>query len=137
MTAKKSLFEIAVCDPQGVILADSEPDQHRQQVPAVSGFRAAGERRPQREDYEYWLAKSQRRSISYPRALGVPGQQAPAMYVRVVVYPRLIEQEMIPTIQSHADDLNPSFDRLHRGGLRLLRDRVPPDRKTRQHAGFG
>ena len=99
MTRSKSLLEIAVCDPQGVILVDSEPGRPGVGFPAYPDFRPLVQG-GLLQKLRVLLGESPRYQLS--QGLGVP-QQPPAIYVRVVVYPRLIQRDMIPTLKSHAE----------------------------------
>ena len=99
MTATKSLFEIAVCDPLDTILSDSDPGQVGTKFPPYPDF----ERLVNGgliEKMRVMLSNSQAR-YQLSAVLGVANK--PQVYVRVVVWPGLIRQEMIPTIQSHAE----------------------------------
>ena len=100
MTAKKSpVIEIAVCDPQGIVLADT-------------GFSNAGNTCPAYAKFEPLVKGSLKRKISvltvdltkqkYQTSLELaPPNQKTAAIVSVIVDPRLIEVEIIPTLQSH------------------------------------
>jgi len=101
MTAKSSpVIEIGVCDPQGVILADT-------------GSSSAGNKCPAEASFEPLLKGSIAQKI---RALTVdadkkkyqvslelaPPNQKTAAIVNAIVDPRLIEREIFPTFMSHA-----------------------------------
>ncbi len=99
MTATNSpVIEVAVCDPQGVILADTAPTN------VGTRFRAYPE-------FEPLVAGSIRQKISVltgaahnyqiSREFASPGEKTQATF-HVVVLPRLIEQDIVPSLRSHA-----------------------------------
>ena len=102
MTAEKSpVIEIAVCDPQGVILADTLSistgnrfQPHPDFEPLVRGSL--------KQKLQVLTIDLEKQKYQVSEGLALAGQKQPAMYVRVVVYPRLIKQEIIPTVISHA-----------------------------------
>lgn len=99
MSASKVLLEVAVCNPQGEILADSEPKRVGVQFPPYPNFDPLVEG-------SLWHKLSvlfgESGYYQLAQGLGVVGQP-PDVYVRVVVYPRLIQQEMVPVLLSHAE----------------------------------
>jgi signal transduction histidine kinase len=99
MTASKSLLEIAVCDLQDKILIDSEPGRVGIKFSGYDDFRplASGSLI---NKLRVLVGDSPRYQLT--QALAVQGQPA-SMFVRVVIFPKLIQQEMVPTIQSHAE----------------------------------
>jgi hypothetical protein len=99
MTASKSLFEIAVCDPHDVILSDSDPGQVNAKFPSYEDFERlvkGGVIHKTRVLLSNSPAKYQLSEV-----LGV--KDKPEIYVRVVVWPGLIQREMIPTLLQHAE----------------------------------
>jgi len=101
MTAEHSpVIEIAVCDPQGVILADTVPLSVGTTFPAYPelGPLIGGSLRRKITVLAGSAAK-QRYQLS--QGLAPPGEKV-AVDVRVVVVPGLIEPEIIPAVQSHA-----------------------------------
>ncbi len=103
MSTSKSLYEIAVCDPQGVILVDSVPTPPGTKFPtALPDFGPLVNNGSLIEKMRVLLlAGSQKYQRS--QGLGVPNQPI-AIYVRVVVWPALMTQkEIIPIIQRHAE----------------------------------
>ncbi len=99
MTTSKLLFEIAVCDPQDVILSDSDPGQIGAKFPSYKDF----ERLVKGgviETTRVWLRNSQEK-YQLSKGLGVANK--PEIYVRVVVWPGLIQKDMIPTIRQHVE----------------------------------
>jgi len=99
MTASKSLYEIAVCDSQEVILSDSDPEQINKKCPSYPDF----ERLVKGgviEKTRVWL-KNLPQKYQLSKGLGVANK--PEIYVRVVVWPGLIQKDMIPTIWQHAE----------------------------------
>jgi hypothetical protein len=99
MTASKSLYEIAVCDSQEVILSDSDPEQINKKCPSYPDF----ERLVKGgviEKTRVWL-KNLPQKYQLSKGLGVGSK--PEIYVRVVVWPGLIQKDMIPTIWQHAE----------------------------------
>ncbi|PYT28358.1 MAG: hypothetical protein DMG57_15095 [Acidobacteria bacterium] len=99
MAASKSLLEVAVCDPNGEVLADSEPSRvgimflpYPDFRPLVKGNMIEKMRVLFGDTQKYQLVQG----------LGVPGQE-PSMYVRVVIYPRLLQKEIVPSVRSHAE----------------------------------
>jgi signal transduction histidine kinase len=99
MSASKSLLEIAVCDPNGEILVDTEPTSAGQKFPPYPDFQplVTGS---MIQKLRVLFGDSQKYQIS--QGLGVPGQP-PELYVRVVIYPRLIQREIMAVIRSHAE----------------------------------
>jgi hypothetical protein len=97
-SSKSSLLEIAVTDPQGVILLDI-PGRADSKFPADPDFRRLV-KSSLIEKMKVLLGDWQAR-YQLSQGLG-PLNQPPAIYVRVVVYPQLIRNEIIRTIQSHA-----------------------------------
>jgi signal transduction histidine kinase len=100
MTATKSpLLEIAICDPQGVILADSEANRIELKFPALPGFADLVDGSIVKK-IRVLAGAAQKYQLA--QGLNFPGQDRAAIYVRVMVDPRLIEEEIIPTVQAHA-----------------------------------
>ncbi len=98
MTSSKSLLEIAVCDPQDMILVDI-PGRAGAKFPSYPDFRPLVKGSLIRE-MRVLLGDSQ---AKYQLSQGLGAlNQPPAIYVRVVIYPELIRKEIIRTIQSHA-----------------------------------
>src|SRR5579862_4316262 len=100
MSTSKTLLEIAVCDPQGFILADSESNRIGLKFPPLPDFQELVRHSSLVQKIHVLTGAEQRYQLS--EGLAVSGLGTTAMYVRVVVYPRLIEDEIIPTIQAHA-----------------------------------
>jgi signal transduction histidine kinase len=98
MSNSKSLLEIAVCDPQGVILVDI-PGRPGIKFPDYPDFRPLV-KGSLIQKMKVLLADSQAKYQLF-QGLGAMNQP-PAIYVRVVVYPLLIREEIMRTIQSHA-----------------------------------
>jgi hypothetical protein len=93
------LYEIAVCDSQEVILSDSDPEQINKKCPSYPDF----ERLVKGgviEKTSVWL-KNLPQKYQLSKGLGVGNK--PEIYVRVVVWPGLIQKDMIPTIWQHAE----------------------------------
>ncbi len=100
MTSSESLIEIAVCDPQGVILVDSEPRRAGMKCPAYPDFRQLA-KGSLIQKMRVLLGDS---NAYYQLAQGLAApNQPPALYVRVVVHLELIRKDMIRAIQSHAN----------------------------------
>ena len=98
MTSSKSLLEIAVCDPQDMILVDI-PGRAGGKFPAYPDFRPLV-KGSLIQEMRVLLGDSQ---AKYQLSQGLGAlNQPPAIYVRVVIYPQLIRKEIIRTIQSHA-----------------------------------
>jgi signal transduction histidine kinase len=98
MSNSKSLLEIAVCDPQDVILVDI-PGRPGIKFPLYPDFRPLV-KGSLIQKMKVLLADSQAKYQLF-QGLGAMNQP-PVIYVRVVVYPRLIREEIMRTIQSHA-----------------------------------
>ncbi len=98
MAASKSLLEVAVCDPKGEILADSEPSRAGIPFPLYPDFRPLVKGNII-EKLRVLFGDTQKYQLV--QGLGVPGQE-PSMYVRVVIYPRLLQKEIVPSVRSHA-----------------------------------
>lgn len=102
MTAEKSpVIEIAVCDPQGVIVADTGPTSVGTTFPAYPEFEPLVEG-SLRQKITVLAGNATKQKYQLSQGLAPPGQQTPAAYVRVVVVPGLIEPEIVPTVRSHA-----------------------------------
>jgi len=99
MTASKSLYEIAVCDAHDVILSDSDPDQVNKKCPSYEDFARLVNASVIKKTSV--LLKNSPRKYQLSKGLGVGDK--PEIYVRVVVWPRLIQQDMIPTLMQHAE----------------------------------
>jgi signal transduction histidine kinase len=101
MSTSKSLYEIAVCDPQGVILVDSVPTPPGTRFPDLPDFEPLVHKGSLIDKMRViLLAGAQKYQRS--QGLGVPNQPI-AIYVRIVVWPALMTQkEIIPIIQRHA-----------------------------------
>lgn len=100
MTAKNSpVIEIAVCDPQGIILADTGPTNVGTRFPSYPDFQPLVEG-SLTQKIRVLAGNAAKYQLS--EGLAPPGQPTPATYFRVVVYPRLIEQDIVPSLQSHA-----------------------------------
>jgi len=102
MTAKKSpVIEIAVCDPQGGILADTGPMSAGNHCPAYPDFEPLvnGSIKQKIEVLTGDLTK-QRYQVSL--SLAAPPKQNTVAIVRAIVLPALIKTEIVPTFWSHA-----------------------------------
>ena len=99
MSTSKTLLEIAVCDPQGVILADSESNRIGSKFQLLPDFVDLVKYRSLIRKIKVLGGAQQRYQLS--EEVSVSGSDRTAMYIRVVVYPRLIEDEIIPTVQAH------------------------------------
>ena len=98
LTSSKSLLEIAVCDPQDMILVDI-PGRAGIKFPAYPDFRPLV-KGSFVQKMRVLLGDSQ---AKYQLSQGLGAlNQPPAIYVKVVVYPQLIREEIMRTIQSHA-----------------------------------
>ena len=99
ITASKSLYEIAVCDPQEVILSDSDPDQVGKKFPSYLDF----ERLVKGGVIEKTRVLLSNSPSKYQLSQGLGVANKPEIYVRVVVWPGLIQREMIPTLLQHVE----------------------------------
>jgi signal transduction histidine kinase len=98
MTAPKSpVWEIAVCDLQGVILADTDSVNVGNNVPSYPDFKPLVEGSLTKKIHVL-LGTSLRYQLSDRLGVG----QKPAVDIRILVDTRLIEEETIPTIQAFA-----------------------------------
>jgi signal transduction histidine kinase len=97
MSASHALLEIAVCDTWNKILVDSEPTSTGKIFPDYENFEPIVKN-------TNWLDKlrilNQQRSYKLEQALGPTGR--PELYVRVVIYPRLIAADIVPTLKKSA-----------------------------------
>ena len=101
MSTSKSLYEIAVCDPQGVILVDSVPTPTGTRFPNLPDFEPLAHKGSLIEKMRVLLLSGAQK-YQRSQGLGVPNQPT-AIYVRVVVWPALMTQkEIIPIIERHA-----------------------------------
>ncbi|HLM98894.1 MAG TPA: ATP-binding protein [Bryobacteraceae bacterium] len=102
MTAKKSpVIEIAVCDPQGGILADTGPISAGNNCPVYPDFEPLvnGSVNLKRQVLTGGLAKQ---SYQVSLKLAAPPKQNTVAIVRAIVLPGLIKTEITPTFQTHA-----------------------------------
>src|SRR5215469_11079652 len=99
MSKSNALLEIAVCDPQEVILTDSDPTKIGTRFPRLPKFEPLVE--GSLLDKMRVLLGSSAPKYQLYEALAEPGKP-PAAYVRVVVYPALIKKDITPSIQLHA-----------------------------------
>src|SRR5579863_10483264 len=99
MTASKSLFEIAVCDPQDVILSDSDPGQVNAKFPSYPDFDRLVKGGITQKTRVLLSNSPEKYQLS--EVLGV--KDKPEIYVRVVVWPGLIQKDMIPTLLQHVE----------------------------------
>jgi signal transduction histidine kinase len=98
MSASHALLEIAVCDNSGTILIDSDPKAQGKKFPHYADFRPIVAN-------TNWLDKvkilNQATSYQLEQPLGPRGK--PELYVRVVIYPRLIKAlDIVPTLKKSA-----------------------------------
>jgi len=98
LTSSKSLLEIAVCDPQDMILVDI-PGRAGIKFPAYPDFRPLV-KGSFVQKMRVLLGDSQAK-YQLSQGLGALNQPT-ATYVKVVVYQQLIREEIMRTIQSHA-----------------------------------
>ena len=99
MAATKALFEIAVCDPQGIILSDSDPGQVGTKFPTYPDF----EHLVNGGLIEKTRVLMNKSSARFQLSEGLGVANKPQIYVHVVVWLDPIQKEMIPTIKSHAE----------------------------------
>jgi signal transduction histidine kinase len=99
VTESQSLNEVAVCDLQGVILADSEPTRIGKIFPAYPDFQRLVEG-TLKEKLRVLFA-DYRKDYHLAQGLGAGGK--PEIYVKVVVYPGLIRSEIVPVVVRHAE----------------------------------
>jgi hypothetical protein len=100
MSTSKTLLEIAVCDQQGVILADSESNRKGLKYQPLPDFLDLVKNRSLIQKIKVLGGARQRYQLS--EEVAVSGQPKTIMYFRVVVLPGLIVNEIIPSIQALA-----------------------------------
>jgi signal transduction histidine kinase len=98
ITASHALLEIAVCDNNGEIIIDSDPNSQGKKVPPYPEFGPVLKAN--------WIDKvkilNQRASYQLEQPLGTPGKPE-KLYVRVVIYPAFIKaKDIMPTVQKSA-----------------------------------
>src|SRR5579885_346055 len=98
LTASHALLEIAVCDNRNEVLADSSPDRRGIIFPPYPDFRPV-------VNSSGWLDKirtltGDSKYYQLEQALGSGGQTL--LYVRVVVYPALIRNDILPVLIKNA-----------------------------------
>jgi len=95
MSTTNAVWEIAVCDTEGNILLDSEPDRSlKAPYPGHPNFEGVVER-------ANWLDKvrmlNETKYYQLEQALGATGKAQ--LYVRVIVYPPLMKADVMPTLK--------------------------------------
>ncbi len=112
MTAKNSpVIEIAVCNPQGIIVADTAPTSVGTKFPPYPEFGPLVEGSLKQKikilagiaakQVKFLTRFAAMHKYQLSEGLAQVGQQTPAVYFRVVVDPGLIEPEIVPTLRSH------------------------------------
>jgi signal transduction histidine kinase len=98
ITAEHAVLEIAVCDTNNEILLDSDPKRQGVNFPPYPDFRPIVER-------TNWLDKlrilGQKKYYQLEQPLGQGNRTE--IYVRVVIYPPLIKDEIMPTMRKSAN----------------------------------
>jgi signal transduction histidine kinase len=97
-TFTPALIEIAVCDRDNRILADSDPNRHGQQFQRYEPFAPVVVETDTMKKLR--ILFQERKYYELEEALGSDGE--PVLYVRVVVYPKFIRDEIMPTIRKDA-----------------------------------
>lgn len=100
MSMSATLLEIAVCAPDGTIIVDSDPLQVGKKFPDYENFEQLVKKGGWRHMLRVLLGKPQHYQLW--QALGVKGKSGVVYYLRVVVYPTLINKEIGHTLRSHA-----------------------------------
>jgi signal transduction histidine kinase len=98
LTFAPTLYEIVVCDRNNRIIASSHPKRVGAEFQRLEDFRPVAERSSVSEKLRILLQA--RRYYQLEEALGADGE--PFLYVRTVVYPRFIREEIMPTIRKDA-----------------------------------
>lgn len=99
ITASRAILEVAVVDPENVILADSDPYRLGVKSPGYPPFEPI-------VTTNKWYEKLQillRRETQYyqlEQQLGT-SEQVPLLYVRVIIDPKLLRGDIIPTLQEN------------------------------------
>lgn len=96
--SQSPLNEVAVCDLQNVVLADSDPSQVNKIFPSYPDFQRLVEGKL-KEKLRVLFADYRK---NYQLAQGLGAEEKPEIYVRVVVYPGLIRSEIVPVVVRHA-----------------------------------
>jgi len=98
-TFTPALIEIAVSDLNGRILAASDPTRIGQQFQKYEAFEPLVNDASALEKLRILLWQ-ERKYYQLEEALGVEGE--PVLFVRVVVYPKFIREDIMPTIKNDA-----------------------------------
>ena len=99
ITASHAILEVAVVDPENVILADSDPYRLGVKSPGYPSFEPIVTKKNWYEKLQILL----RRETQYyqlEQKLGT-SEQVPLLYVRVIIDPKLLRSEIIPTLQEN------------------------------------
>jgi signal transduction histidine kinase/HAMP domain-containing protein len=95
--ASHTLLEIAVCDTNNIILLDSDPSRQGRDFPKYPPFRPIVQNASWLDKFKI-LGRKQYYQLEAP--LGQMGK--PELYVRVLIYPPLIKNDIMPTLQKSA-----------------------------------
>ena len=99
ITASRAILEVAVVDPKNVILADSDPYRLGVVSPGYPAFEPIVATKKWYEKLQILL----RRETQYyqlEQQLGT-SEQVPLLYVRVIIDPKLLRGDIIPTLQEN------------------------------------
>lgn len=99
ITASRAILEVAVVDPENVILADSDPYRLGVKSPGYPPFEPIVTTKKWYEKLQILL----RRETQYyqlEQKLGT-SEQVPLLYVRVIIDPKLLRGDIIPTLQEN------------------------------------
>ncbi|HWB86376.1 MAG TPA: ATP-binding protein [Bryobacteraceae bacterium] len=99
MTASHALLEVAVVNPNNEILADSDPNRLGITSQPYPDFKPLVERADWREKLRVLLAENKYYQLQ--QSLGTP-EGVTLLYVRVIIDPALIRNDIVPTLKSDA-----------------------------------
>jgi len=98
MTASRAVLEIAVCDPNNEILADSDPSRLGKTFTRYADFEPQVRNTGWRQKLQLLFADKRYYQLEQP--LGSGGRTL--LYIRVVVYPALIREAVEPRLKKNA-----------------------------------
>ena len=99
ITASRAILEVAVVDPENVILADSDPYRLGVKSPGYPPFEPIVTTNKWYEKLKI-LLRPETQYYQLEQQLGT-SEQVPLLYVRVIIDPKLLRGDIIPTLQEN------------------------------------
>ena len=99
ITASRAILEVAVVDPKNVILADSDPYRLGVKSPGYPPFEPIVTTNKWYEKLKI-LLRPETQYYQLEQQLGT-SEQVPLLYVRVIIDPKLLRGDIIPTLQEN------------------------------------